>query len=279
MTSSPRRPLGPLLQAVVYGDSAYPSGRYTLSYGLEGLIQTGQVAGSAAVREALEDHLCHTAAPGDGVATAAAVILSGCVDGQAGLGAPAWECCDLPAAVTALCGIDEELSATKVTEELRKASTRVGRQTLRMHREVHPSQFRPGGLLEAYADAVSSGGPLGRRSPGNQAIALGLVHHSNGLSAQEAVAVELLGLAVGWSSAALRLGQCDHVGAQQIVAAAMELVEDLAGCCVSDALELLEPAQGQRAGPQQWAMIGRASPGADMASAVHEVAPARLFMS
>lgn len=259
----------PLLQAIVYGDSAYPSGRYTLSHGLEGLVQLRQVAGAEQNGEALLDHLRHTATPGDGVATAFTVMLAERVAAERGAaaGAAAGRQLTRAQALETLIALDHELSATKITEALRKASTRVGRQTLMVHGDVAPME----GLLKDYAEATAA-----RRAPGNQAIALGLIHHAHGLGAQEAVGVELIGLAVGWSSAALRLRQCDHISGQAMVAKAIPLIEELATEATDTAQEILGDGALEGIDLTQ---IGRASPGLDLASAEHQFAPARLFMS
>jgi urease accessory protein len=235
----------PFLQAMTYADSAYPSGRYTLSHGLEGLVQAGRADDVTAL---LLDHLRHTAAPGDGVATAAAA--------GAGEG-------DLDMLVT----LDHELSATKVTHELRRASTRVGRQMLQVTTDVETrlGQTRPDPLL-SYAAAVAA-----KETPGNQAVVAGLVHSSHNLTPAGAVATELTGLAVGWAGAALRLRRCDHIDAQVTVTAAHPVIAELAEECVRVAGDLR--ASGE------WRLLGRASPGSDLASAAHETAPARLFMS
>lgn len=251
VTTPVQPPLLPFLQAMTYADSAYPSGRYTLSHGLEGLVQAGRVTGVDAVTAVLVDHLRHTAAPGDGVATAVAAQ------------------CTCPGTLVTL---DHELSATKVTHELRRASTRVGRQMLQVTTEVETrlGQVRSG-PLSSYAEAVRV-----RETPGNQAVVAGLVHAAHGLGPAEAVATELTGLAVGWAGAALRLRQCDHIDAQVVITAAHPVIADLAQECVHVASDLLNP-RSPRYG--QWRLLGRASPGSDLASAAHETAPARLFMS
>ncbi|MBC2682353.1 urease accessory protein UreF [Corynebacterium anserum] len=245
--------LTPLLHAVVYGDSAYPSGRYTLSHGLEGLVQLGRVSGHEQCGQALVDHLRHTATPGDGVATALTVLIAE----QAGNDEVKQQ-----EALRFLINLDHELTATKITEALRRASTRVGRQTLGVHGEV--SQVD--GLLSLYSDATMS-----RQTPGNQAIVLGLIHHAHGLCAEEAVGVELIGLSVGWSSAALRLRQCDHIRAQAMVARTVPLIDELVKDAVEAARDILDTGD--------LSQVGRASPGLDLASAEHQFAPARLFMS
>ncbi|MCJ7858820.1 urease accessory protein UreF [Corynebacterium kalidii] len=236
----------PFLQALTYADSAYPSGRYTLSHGLEGLVQAGRVRGTRQVTDALLDHLRYTAGPGDGVATAVATTA---VD------------------LSTLVDLDHELSATKVTHELRRASTRVGRQMLQVTGQVAGRLGEePSGVLRDYAAAVAA-----KETPGNQAVAAGVVHASHGMDGATAVATELTGLAVGWAGAALRLRQCDHIGAQVAVAASHPVIAEVTDRAVRTARDLL--ADGD------WSLLGRASPGSDLASAAHETAPARLFMS
>jgi urease accessory protein len=236
----------PFLQALTYADSAYPSGRYTLSHGLEGLVQAGRVHGTRQVTDVLLDHLRYTAGPGDGVATAVAATTV-----------------DLPT----LVALDHELSATKVTAQLRRASTRVGRQMLQVTGEVAGRLGEePPDVLWDYAAAV-----VAKDAPGNQAVAAGVIHASHGLDASAAVATELTGLAVGWAGAALRLRQCDHIGAQVAITAAHPVVAEVTDRAVRTARDLL--ADGD------WSLLGRASPGSDLASAAHETAPARLFMS
>ncbi|WP_297003853.1 urease accessory protein UreF [uncultured Corynebacterium sp.] len=262
MSSAPPSLL-PFLQAMTYADSAYPSGRYTLSHGLEGLVQAHRVRGAAQVREALLDHLRHTAAPGDGVATAVAALVAANAD----LGT-----------LDTLVTVDHELSATKVTHELRRASTRVGRQMLQVTADVEARLGQvPPQPLASYASAVAA-----KETPGNQAVVAGLVHASHGLTAAEAVATELTGLAVGWAGAALRLRQCDHIDAQVVITAAHPVVAELAVQCTAVASDLLASSRGSAgapADPTVWRLLGRASPGSDLASAAHETAPARLFMS
>lgn len=242
--------LQPFLQALTYADSAYPSGRYTLSHGLEGLVQAGRVRGTQQVTDVLLDHLRYTAAPGDGVSTAVAVMTDD---------------------ITTLIALDHELAATKVTGELRRASTRVGRQLLHVTAafEDRLGHDQPD-VLRDYAAAVAA-----KDAPGNQAVAAGLIHASHGLDAGSAVATELTGLAVGWAGAALRLRQCDHIGAQVAITAAHPVIDELAGQTVRTATALL----GSGGEHPDWRLLGRASPGSDLASAAHESAPARLFMS
>jgi len=247
----------PFLQAMTYADSAYPSGRYTLSHGLEGLVQARRVSGPSEVGAVLRDHLRHVAAPGDGVATAcAARLLLDTVPVR-----------DQADALDCLTDLDHELSATKLTGELRRASVRVGRQMLHVTADVeHRLGHSWPSLLSAYVEEVSA-----RRTPGNQAVVAGLIHAWHDLLPEQAVATEFTGLAVGWAGAALRLRQCDHIDAQVIITAVHSIIAELAPHCDAAAVALLRT--------RQWRLLGRAGPGADLASAAHETAPARLFMN
>lgn len=260
-------PMLPFLQAMTYADSAYPSGRYTLSHGLEGLVQAHRIRGAEQVRSALVDHLRYTAAPGDGVATACAALLAGAVSEPVSGTVAGAAGADHTANISTLITIDHELSATKVTHELRRASSRVGRQMLDVTAQVEERLGREKPiLLRIYAQAVAE-----KETPANQAVVAGLIHGSHAMTPVEAVATELTGLAVGWAGAALRLRQCDHIDSQVIITAAHRHIAELSEHCMVVAEELVSSGQ--------WQLLGRASPGSDLASAAHETASARLFMS
>ena len=65
------RGLGPLLLTLQLTDSSFPSGLYTLSHGLEGLVQRGEVD-AATVAPVLHGMLRHSVGPGDATALALA---------------------------------------------------------------------------------------------------------------------------------------------------------------------------------------------------------------
>ena len=262
-----------LMHAVVFGDSAYPSGRYTLSHGLEGLVQRGRVHGVRQCTDALLDHLHITAAPGDGVATAVATMIALSVPPYADATPRPHRPQSVDRAIQLVEYLDAELEAMKVTQELRKASTRVGRQTLQVHAQVAdalgqdqdaPGSDDRGASGAAHVLAEYSRRARNREVPGSQAVALGLIHATRGLDIEQAVAVELT-------------GQCDHIGAQAMVARAIPLIAELAAQCAEHARELVDAADP--GDPRSFATLGRSSPGLDIASAQHQIAPARLFMS
>ena len=183
------------LSGLQLSDSAFPSGRYTLSYGLESLAHSGRLTSSSGLSELLvllSDHLRFGVAPSDGVALACAHRALG-PDGAV----------DLEAVARA----DERLTAVKLAREAREASIRTGRALLR----TAIAAFETPALLR-YAGRVTEG-----LSPGNHSVVLGLVGASAGVPRLEAVAGELFAFSASWAAAAVRLALLDHRDAQVLL--------------------------------------------------------------
>src|SRR5262245_22785287 len=110
--------LAGFLSVLQLSDSAFPSGRYTLSHGLEAFAQDGLLdvpAAAATLEVMLTDVVRFGVAPSDGIALACAhraVGPAGVVD-QA-----------------LVAQVDERLTAVKLARETREASTRTGRALL-----------------------------------------------------------------------------------------------------------------------------------------------------
>jgi urease accessory protein len=183
-----------LLAVLQLSDSAFPSGRYTLSHGLETFTQEGLLerpCPPAELAELLGDCIRFGVAPSDGVALACAhraVAPDGSVD--------------LELAARA----DARLSAVKLAREVREASTRTGRALL-----IMATALQEAGLSD-YGRLVHAG-----RAPGNHAVVLGLLDARLGVPRLEAVAGELYAFAAGWGAAAVRLGLTDHQTAQWLL--------------------------------------------------------------
>ena len=252
--SSGRRSVFPaFLSALQWTDTAFPSGMYTLSHGLEGLSQCGWLD-SASLTETVRELITDVVASTDGIATALAWTW-----------AQEWRqsaSATMPPSVSAhsvtetLRIVDEVLLATQPSDNARRGSMRVGKQLLSMADDVlHPDGDTPLGTL---ISDVRKGNVIG-----NQAIVAGVIHHHNGLSQDMAVSCELFSFAAGACSAAVRLSVADHISAQQIV---REVGSDIAECvqmCCDSSID----------------DIGTLSPAMDVASAAHESAPARLFIN
>jgi len=186
--------LGSLLSLLQLSDSAFPSGRYTLSYGLEALVQSGHLTvpteRSTLIR-LLGDTVRFGAAPSDGLALAWAHRAVG----EAG------------ADLELLTQVDTRLTAVKLPREVRAASTRTGRAAL-----ATATAAIDRSPLHDYAERVRRGA-----SPGNHAVVIGLVSALLGVPCLDAVVGDLYAFSSSWVGAAVRLGLVDHRGAQALL--------------------------------------------------------------
>jgi len=232
--------LAGFLSVLQLSDSAFPSGRYTLSHGLEAFAQDGLLdvpCPAATLEVLLADCVRFGIAPSDGVALACAhraVDPDGAVDQEL------------------LAQADVRLSAVKLAREAREASTRTGRALL-----VTATVIAGGGLT-AYARLVDAG-----HAPGNHAIVLGQLDALLGVSRREAVAGELYAFSAGWVAAAVRLGLTDHRTAQSLLHRVSPVLAEAA----------------ERAADGEVADISSCSPLPDVMSMRHEHAELRLFAS
>ena len=232
--------LAGFLAVLQLSDSAFPTGRYTFSHGLEAFGQHGLVTADSppeTLQKLLRDVIRHGVGPSDGVALA-------CAHGAVG---PAGNV-DLELVVRA----DERLTAVKLAREAREASIRTGHALL-----TTATAIGGDGLLD-YSRLVDEG-----RAPGNHAVVLGLVDGLLGVPRLEAVAGELFAFAAGWIAAAVRLALTDHRTAQSLLAQVRPV--------------LVEAAEHAVAGGV--ARISSCSPLPDVMAMRHEQAELRLFAS
>ncbi|MFC3849619.1 urease accessory protein UreF [Corynebacterium hansenii] len=203
-----------LLTTLQWTDSAFPSGLYTLSHGLEGLAQRG-----IATRESLDDVVAgllrHSIGPSDATATCLAWRAAEAGDPDM------------------LIRIDDELSATRPSAGMRRGSHRAGRQTLTMAAELGAAD----GIVATFRDAVVDG-----RAPGNQAVAIAVVKRRLGVGIEHVAAAELAGFVNGIAGAAIRLRLADHVSAQKLVASMAPVIVDALADALSRPLDELGPS-------------------------------------
>ncbi|ARF77877.1 urease accessory protein UreF [Kitasatospora aureofaciens] len=190
--------LDALLVSLQLTDSAFPSGFYTLSHGLEGYAQAKAVTPDT-VPELLADLLRHSVGPSD--ATALALAHRAASEGD-------WEL---------LVEIDQRLHATKLNRELRLAAARTGRQLLDIARESVGGE-----PLERYAELVAD-----KRAPGCQAVAAGVAYASAAVPVEQAVASDLFAFCTSFVGAALRLRLTDHRRAQVVLRAAAPVIREV----------------------------------------------------
>jgi urease accessory protein len=191
-----------LLAALQLGDSAFPSGAFTQSYGLETLVAERAVSSAADVEQVLAAHLRHRMARADLPA-----LLAG---HRAGAEADA----------NLVLRIDAALTAIKMSREERQASHRIG---ARLIAEV--SRLAPHPILAS--------------SPHNAAVAFALAGYAMGLSARESAHTYGYSFASALVSASMRLLRIGHGDAQIVLRRSHPLIEqavDEAGTIPWDAL-------------------------------------------
>ncbi|MER7245556.1 urease accessory UreF family protein [Kribbella sp. NPDC000426] len=230
-----------LLSMVQLSDSAFPSGRYTLSYGLETLAQSGHLttpSDPAVLAALLRDQLRLSVGPSEGVGLACAHRAT---TGPHSV--------DLELVRRA----DERLTAVKLSREARETSTRTGRALLRVASSAFGS-----GALALYAREIAA-----RRSPGNHAVVLGVLSACLGVPRLESVAGELFAFAASWVAAGVRLALTDH-GTAQAVLHDVRPVLAAAACQAAD---------------KDVADINSCTPLLDVMAMRHEETDLRLFAS
>ncbi|MFD9634560.1 urease accessory protein UreF [Streptomyces violascens] len=150
-----------------------------------------------------------------------------------------------------LVEIDGRLLATKLNRELRLAATRTGRQLLDITQESIT-----GRALDAFAERVAA-----RQTPGCQAVVAGVAYAAAGVPRERSVASDLFAFCASFVGAALRLRLTDHRKAQVVLRQAAPVISE--ATCAALKRDLSD--------------MGGCVPLADVMSARHERAEARLF--
>lgn len=200
--------LGQLLVSLQLSDSAFPSGFYTMSHGLEGFHQARLVT-AGGVGALLDDLLVAAIGPGDATALARAHDATTAGD---------WE---------AVAHIDRLLFASKLNAEMRAASVRSGRQLAGIAAEVFADPH-----LEAYAARITA-----HDVPGCQPVVSGICSALAGVECAQAVASDLFAFAASFVGAALRMRLTDHRSAQVVLRAAAPTIEAVVAQAVARAVD------------------------------------------
>ena len=178
--------------ALTMGDSAFPSGAFTASWGLEGLHADGLVPDAEALRELVLGQLRHR---------------------WATLDRPLLRRAHASATSEALVAVDELCEAVTLAPAARLASRRAGAATLTMHAQL-------GSLRAARHLALVKASS----APGHLVVAQGAVWAEAGIELDAAEVMVGLQHARQLTSAAIRLGIVGHVDAQRTMAAASDEV-------------------------------------------------------
>ncbi len=172
------------LALLQFGDSFFPSGAVSFSWGLETLCGDGRVGSPAEVSAFLQGQL-----------------------------AQRWASCDRPALaaayragedLAAVGEVDRLLEAQTLASELREGSRRSGGALLAVHEKLGTPGAGP------YRARVRAGD-----SPGHAAPVQGLLGRGAGLTLPACETLSAHTLAVGLLGAAIRLGVIGHLDAQR----------------------------------------------------------------
>ncbi|MDQ3240306.1 MAG: urease accessory protein UreF [Actinomycetota bacterium] len=174
----------PLLQL---SDSAFPTGSFSHSMGLEALVEGGQVSGATELEAVVERYL-------EALATSDCVAL--------------WELFRPTDSIAEIVLVDNALSATKLARESRAASTATGSSLL----EAAAAFELDYPLLRELMTAVRDGS-----APGNIAVAYGAVCRSLGISVTAALGSYLYTAAAALVAAGQKLIPLGQSAAQGVL--------------------------------------------------------------
>ena len=189
-----------LLSLLHFADSAFPTGGYAHSFGLETYCQDGIVVDGDGVARFLTAQLEGATGPCD--ATAVVAVLG------------ATQANDLEGCRR----LDETLEAMKPVREFREGSRQMGRQTLRV-----ASSLTEDARLVTYLNDVNAG-----RVPGHHATAFGMTGGALGWSGREAATAFLYATAALQIGAALRLLSMGQIEGQRVLWRLHPVIERLA---------------------------------------------------
>ena len=199
-----------LLAALQHGDSAFPSGGFAFSWGVEGLIADGLVTRPDDLTRVVRDVLLYRWASFD------RPVLR-----RAFEAAPDLE---------RVADVDREVETATIVAGLREGSRRAGRALLGAHVRLET----PGAA--AYRALVDADGALG-----HQSVVQGLVWRSVGLPLAAAEAMAAWAVATSMVSAAVRLGTLGHAAAQTLLTRLRSTIAALLATPQPDALSAFSP--------------------------------------
>lgn len=187
-----------LLTLLQHGDSAFPSGAFGFSWGLEGMLADGLLRAEE-LPDAIAAMLENRWAGFDRVAVRRAWRAAA----AAADGAPAPRS---PEVVEALAALDAEVEAMLLAPAEREGSVRAGAALLATHRRL-------GTAGAAVLQAAIAGGAL----RGHRPVVEGALWHGLGLDEGGAALLSGYGFAMALCTAAVRLGRLGALGQQAIV--------------------------------------------------------------
>jgi urease accessory protein len=207
-----------LLATLQLADSAFPSGAYTLSGGLETLIEEGVAGAASGIAGCLRAALLGRAARGDLAALIAAHRAA----------------TDEPPDIDRIRAIDRRLEATKLAAEERQGSRRVGRRIA-----IEAERLTSSRVLASLVAAIDSGA-----TPGTAPVAFGVAAAAMGIPERQAALASANATAMGLLGVGVRLGRIGHGDQQRLLREAQDLIVravDIAGATDWQALRPFAP--------------------------------------
>lgn len=189
-------------------DSFFPSGAYTLSHGLESLVQSKAITTAEEIETFVRLLLCQKVGSTDMVALAHAYRASGCPNESQN--------------IMAIQDIDARLFAQTPIEKTRITQRQSGRALLMVAAKTWPHP-----QLAALSEQ-SAAGEIHCLHP----VIFAVVAQVAGLDQQASLAAFVHGFVTGVLGAAIRLGAIGHLQAQQVRRA---IAPDMASVCQSAA--------------------------------------------
>jgi urease accessory protein len=228
-------PAEAFLRLLQFSDGLFPAGGYAHSFGLETCVQSGQVKNAEGVASFLRAYLQSSAAPTDAVAALCARRAARAND------------------LTACLRLDEMLDALKPAAELRESSRQMGRQTLRVLKELSAHEF-----VASFAANVES-----EATPSHHPVVFGIAAAISGWPPQQTASAFLHSTSVMIVGASLRLLPLGQLAGQRMLWGTGKLVAALAESIQSNTEE------------DMWSF----TPELEIAAMRHESLDARLFRS
>jgi urease accessory protein len=193
-----------LLTILQHADSAFPSGSFAFSNGIEGLAALNAPLDRGGLNNVVAMILRHRWATSDRIAIALAH--------RAG--------CDLGG----VAAIDRAVEAATLAEPLRSGSKRNGKALLAAHARL----ATPGAA--DLRSLIASGDALGHLP-----VVQGFVWRARGMSEADAIAISGYTTASGLIAAAVRLGRIGAVEAQAVLADVLPAIAEISGPVPADA--------------------------------------------
>lgn len=178
-----------LLSTLQLTDSLFPSGRYTLSHGLETFVETGRIHDAESLELVVRDYLTESVGRCEAVMVARANEAAAAGD------------------LDALVAMDNLLHALRLPWEVSTSSVRTGR-----HLIVTSQNLVHSDILERFAAEVEAG-----RAHGGHAVVFGIVSRAWGMDERTAVLGELYAYTAALLGSSLRLMRLSHADAQAII--------------------------------------------------------------